>query len=326
MYEFIHDFLEEINKIGESHSNPAFKDAVIEISSLLEKKIQTKIQGNAENQKILERFLSEKNLSGCSKGTLSNYRFEIQKFLSVINKPVSTITGNDIKAYITSFSDQKKSTIATKLSIIKSFFYYLTEENIVESNPTLKIKKIKEDKLQPKFLTMVEMLQLREACGNDIRARAILELLFETGCRVSEIVNINLDEIDWEKRSVKIWGKGAKERTVLFHINTQYFLKEYLSTRSDNCPALFVSKTHPINRLTSRSIQLIIKNLGNKANLNKKIHPHVMRHTFSTYLLNKGMSIEIVAELLGHERLSTTQIYAKVSPTRKETEYFKYFS
>jgi integrase/recombinase XerD len=172
---------------------------------------------------------------------------------------------------------------------------------------------------------MVEILKLREACKNDLRTRALLEILFETGCRVSEIVGVNREDINWEKRSIKIFGKGSKERTVYFHVNTYFYLTKYLATREDPHPALFVTKINPTERLHARSIQIIIKDLGKKANLTKNIHPHALRHTFGTYLLNKGMDISIVSELLGHERLSTTQIYAKLTESRKSSEYLKYF-
>lgn len=327
MIHVIQEILEEMRKRSVKDGRECYSEIVNDLTIVVEEKLQ-KYEADVEKKigDLIEMFLSDKKLAGCSAGTISNYRLELNKFKQYVTKAIDELTAHDIKHYLSGFEHLKKSTLATKISTIKSFFSFLFDEEIIEKNPMRKIKRVKEEKNQPKYLNMDELLRLREACGSDIRKRAILEFLFESGCRISEIVGININDIDWSNRSVVVKGKGSKERTVYFHTNTFFFLKRYLAEREDNCPALFVTKIGEAKRIHPRSIQLELKQLGKLSGIEKRLHPHVLRHSFATHLLNRGMDIATVSELLGHEKLSTTQIYARVTEQKKKQDYNRYIA
>ncbi|ERI07253.1 site-specific tyrosine recombinase/integron integrase [Aneurinibacillus aneurinilyticus] len=321
------EVLGEMLQKAEKRREAAYKEAVHDFIELInEKMTEHEKQASYDYQVAIEQFIADKRLAGCSTGTLKNYTLELQIFKKHINKPLQDITDADIKLYLGHFEHLKRATIATKTSILKSFFAYLMDEEIIQKNPMRKIKRVKEEKKQIRYLTMDEMLRIREAAGDNLRARCMLEFLFETGCRVSEMVQIRLDQIDWLNRSVIVRGKGAKERTVYFHVNAHYYLKKYLNTRLDNSPYLFAPRKGKARALSTRIVQSEIKKIGEKAGLNKRLHPHMLRHTLATHLLNKGMEISSVAEILGHEKLSTTQIYARITERRKKEEYIRYIA
>ncbi|KIV58950.1 hypothetical protein TS64_04095 [Aneurinibacillus migulanus] len=321
------EVVSELMMNAKVNQKEGYKEAVNDLLALLDSKVaehEKNIEFN--NEELIEKFLADKKLAGCAPGTIKNYQLELQKFKKAINKRVEDINDNDIKAYLASFKGIKNSTTSTKISILKSFFSFLLDEELIIKSPLRRIKRVKEEKNQPKYLRMDEMLQLREAVGDNLRLRSMCEFLFETGCRIGEMVALNIDDIDWESRSVKVRGKGSKERTVYFHTNTSYYLKKYLDRRLDNHPALFTTKIGEPRRVHPRSVQIEIKKLGKKAQIKKGIHPHMFRHTLATHLLNKGMEISTVSEILGHEKLSTTQIYARVTEQRKKEEYNRFIA
>lgn len=325
--DLLQEVISELQIKAEQDQRPGYKEAINDLLCLYEAKISDYEKNvKKRNGDIIDQFLADKKLAGCSLETIKNYRIELTKFKNEVNKSIEEINDSDIKAYLTGFESLKKSTIATKTSILRSFFTYLVDEEIISNNPMRKIKRIKEEKKQPKYLSMEELLRLREAAGQDLRLRAILEFLFETGCRISEMVNIDINQIDWNNRSIIVKGKGAKERTVFFHTGTFYYLKKYLDSRLDSSPALFVTKIGGAKRIHPRTVQMELNKLGKKAYINKRIHPHMLRHTFATHLLNKGMDIATVGELLGHEKLSTTQHYARVTEQRKKEEYSRFIA
>ncbi|WP_051330942.1 site-specific tyrosine recombinase/integron integrase [Aneurinibacillus terranovensis] len=327
MVAFIDQLITEIKVQAEKDSREGYQDAIQDVLNLIESKVMGYVENvKLQNSNLVENFLAEKKLNGCSAGTIKNYRIELNKFKESIDKNVDEITDIDIKHYLSEFANLKKSTLSTKISVLKSFFSYLFDEELIKKNPMQKIKRMKEEKNQPKYLSMDEMLRLREGCGQDIRLRSLLELMFESGCRISEVCDIKKQDIDWETNSIIVKGKGSKERVVFFHTNTKHFLKRYLESRYDDCPFLFVTKKGIPRKVNPRSIQMEMKKLGIKSQISQGIHPHMLRHTFATYLLNKGMDISIVAELLGHEKLSTTQIYAKVTIQRKSAEYQRHIA
>lgn len=323
----VKEIIIELKKREGTTKKRTHKKLISSIIHWIQEKVES-IEDKIDNHNLdlIDRFLADKQLSGCSKGTIMNYRLELHVFKNSIQKTLTDISDVDIKNYLSSFTHLKKSTLTTKLSVLRTFFSYLVDEEIIFKNPLKKIKKIKEEKKQPKYLNMDELLQLREAIGDNLRLRSIFEFLYETGCRLSEIVDLNIDQIDWTNRSVLVKGKGSKERTVFFHTSTHYYLKKYLESRLDKHPALFITKIGEPRRMHPRTVQAEFKELGSKAGIGKKFHPHMLRHTFSTHLLNKGMDIATLAELLGHEKLSTTQIYAKITEQRKKEAYHRYIS
>lgn len=274
-------------------------------------------------QDKIRLFLSAKKLEGLSPLTLESYQLELRIFAEKVQKPVADITTADIRVFLGEFSNLKTSSISKKLSVLKSFFGWLTTEEIIQRDPTTKIKPPKKEQRMPKALTIEELEMMREAC-NTYRQRALLEVLYATGGRLSEIQALNKDDIDWQAASARVIGKGNKEREVYLSVKAMYHLKKYLMTRLDDEPALFVTERRPYRRLSRRGIQREIAQIAKQAGIKKSVHPHVLRHTFATLTLNNGADITAVQALLGHSNPGTTQIYAQISDERKKDQYKKY--
>ncbi len=268
-------------------------------------------------------FIATKKLEGLSQYTLDSYALELKIFGNYVQKPVEAITTADIRVFLGKFDYLKMSSIAKKLSVLKSFFSWLTEEEIISRDPTRKIKPPKAEKLLPKALGIEELETVRETCRTP-RERALVEVLYSTGCRLSEIYQMNRQDISWEQRSCRVVGKGSKEREVFFSWKALHYLKKYIKSRDDAHPALFVTERKPIRRLSRRAIQREIKLIGERAGIQKNIHPHIYRHTFATLTLNQGADLVAVQSLLGHSNPATTQVYAHLSNERRKEQYQKY--
>ena len=271
----------------------------------------------------IEMFIQTKKLEGSSEHTVKGYKRELNNFANRIRKTTEQITANDVRTYLNDFCYLKKSSISTKLSILKSFFGWLIIEELINKNPTAKINPIKTDKQMPKSLTIEELELLREICITE-RERAILEVLYATGCRLAEITALNITDINYNNYTAKVTGKGGKEREIYFSFKAMYHLRKYLNTRQDNNRALFVGMRRPYERLNNRSIQKEITNIANRAGIVKDVTPHVLRHTFATLTLNNGAELSVIQSLLGHTSPATTQVYAQVTDEYKFTQYRKY--
>ena len=218
-----------------------------------------------------------------------------------------------------------KNTISRKISAIRSFYKYLARNNYISYNPFSLTNGPKKDKLLPKFLYYNELEELFEACSLDtflgIRDRLLLEMLYATGMRVGELEKILLKDINLYDNSIKVLGKGNKERIVFFGEYAREILDMYLKQRDDNCPYLFINNKK--EKLTSRGVRYIINKIVDKASLNTKVSPHMLRHSFATHLLNEGCDLLSVQELLGHESLRATQVYTHVTNDRLKDVYLK---
>lgn len=268
-------------------------------------------------------FLAAKKLEGLSPLTLEGYQLELRIFAEKVRKPVTDITTADIRVFLGEFPDLKTSSISKKLSVLKSFFGWLTEEEIIPRDPTRKIKPPKKEQRMPKALTIEELEMIREACQT-YRERALIEVLYATGCRLSEVQALNRDDINWQTASARVIGKGNKEREVFFSFKAMYHLRKYLMNRLDREPALFITERQPYRRLSKRGIQREIHIIADRAGIQKSVHPHTLRHTFATLTLNNGADISTVQALLGHEDPATTQVYAQISDEHKKEQYKKY--
>lgn len=302
---------------------PAMQAQLSEIISRYDiRRIETE-QAHPDLSEKIELFLSGKKLEGLSQKTLGNYELHLQIFADTVKKKAEDVTTADVRVYLGRYQGQKISTISTKLSVLKSFFGWLTAEEIISRDPTTKIKPPKKEKRLPKALSIEELEMLREACRNS-RQRALIEVLYATGCRLSEVQTLNRQDIDYNTQSCRVIGKGNKEREVYFSFKAMYHLRKYLMSRTDQEPAIIATERRPYRRLSGRGIQREIGIIAANAGLHKKISPHTLRHTFATLTLNNGADLVAVQELLGHENPATTQIYASISAERKREQHKKH--
>jgi len=267
-------------------------------------------------------YLACKKLEGVSENTIYNYRLELQHFNDFFNKPVSTINSMDIRMYMANIGNGvQENTLNTKMVPIRDFFQWLQNEEQIISNPTKKVKSVKEPIRERDPLTDSQVEIIREGLI-DIRDKSIFEFLLATGCRLSELTNIKISDIDWNRMSLLVIGKGNKQRRIYFNDRTKIVLEKYLSNRLGQCEHLFCSCKRPYSKLKQRAIQLIVKNIEDKTNPGRNLHPHIFRHTFATKAL-KYMPLESVQALLGHSQISTTLIYAKTNEASTEFMYRK---
>ena len=266
---------------------------------------------------IFLNYIKNKNYSNY---TIDSYNKDLDNFyiyLKQNNTDIKKVNYKFLRGYLTVLYDKKysKKTIARNISTLKSFFKYLKKENIIKSNPMNLIKTPKIDKKLPKFLNYDDLEKILSIPDTTTflgkRNALILELLYSTGVRVSELVNIKLNDIDLSEEKILILGKGNKERYVLFGSKAKEKMLDYLKEKTDDSPYLIVNRYG--NKITDRGIRKILDSIILEASLSYKISPHTLRHTFATHMLDSGADIEIVKELLGHESLSTTQIYTHVT-------------
>jgi integrase/recombinase XerD len=270
-------------------------------------------------------YEADKRIEGFSPQTLKAYRLQTNLLINHFkDNEISNISTYDLKQYLAeSSNDLKPSSLAHRIRFIKSLFLWSHEEGIINSNPARKIKEPKVGKRIPKFLTETEIEHLRDACYSAME-KALFEFMFSTGCRIGEIVSLNRNSINWGNRAAIVRGKGDKEREVYFNVRCNIWLNNYLNERKDKDPAIFVTERSP-HRMSIAQMRYIIKRISNRAGINKTIHPHQLRHSYATHLLNNGAPIDVIQSLLGHERSETTRIYAQLSGQLRQEFYNKYF-
>jgi integrase/recombinase XerD len=267
-------------------------------------------------------YLACKKLEGISPNTFYNYRLELQHLNTFFNKPVSTITSMDIRMYMATIGKEvQANTLNTKMVPIRDFFAWLQNEEYIISNPTKKVKSVKEPIRERDPLTDKQVEIIREGLA-DIRDKAIFEFLLATGCRLSELTGIKISDLDMERMTLLVIGKGNKQRRIYFNDRTKIILEKYLSNRPGQCEYLFCSGRRPYGKLKQRAVQLVIQKIEDKTNPGKHLYPHIFRHTFATKALNY-MPLESVQALLGHSQISTTLIYAKTNEANTEFMYRK---
>ena len=284
-------------------------------------------QRNKENAELLGAFISSKKVEGCSVKTIHYYESSIEKLIATINKNVCDIETNDIRCYLAEQQEQRglsKVTIDNLRRIYSSFFSWLEDEDYITKSPVRRIHKVRTDALVKEVLTDENIEVLRDSC-QEIRDVAMVDLLLSTGMRVGELVKINREDIDFHERQCVVFGKGNKEREVYFNARTKIHLKKYLEQRTDANPALFVSLRAPHTRLTISGVEVRLRQLGKKVNLNK-VHPHKFRRTLATMAIDKGMPIEQVQKMLGHVKIDTTLHYAMVNQANVKMAHRKYIN
>ena len=295
----------------------------IEITVLTDE-IKKKEEQNT-NEKFINSFLSAKEIEGCSQRTISYYKENIQRLISKLEKPIKGITTEDIRNYLSNYKETNNCgsvTIDNIRRVFSSFFAWLEDEDYIIKSPVRRIHKVKTASIIKETFTDENIEKMRDECKN-IRNLAIIELLISTGMRVGELVNLNIEDLNFEDRSCIVQGKGNKQREVYFDARTKIHLMQYLNIRKDDNKALFVSKNKPHQRLSISGIELIVRKIGVKTDVNR-VHPHKFRRTLATMAIDKGMPIEQVQKLLGHVKIETTMHYAMVNQNNVKISHRKY--
>lgn len=280
-----------------------------------------------ENVRMINNFISSKEVEGCSNRTIKYYQEIIDKFIDSFDKSIKNINAEEIRQYLSEYkecSSCNSTTIDNIRRVLSSFFSWLEDEDYIIKSPVRKIHKIKTASMVREILTDENLEKLRDECAS-VRDLSLIELLISTGMRVGEIVNLNIDDLNFEDRSCIVLGKGNKQREVYFDAKTKLHLKQYLYKRNDENIALFVSSKKPYQRLSISGIELIIRKLGKVSNISN-VHPHKFRRTLATMAIDKGMPIEQVQKLLGHVKIDTTMHYAMVNQSNVKISHRKYIA
>lgn len=274
---------------------------------------------------IIQTFLAAKRVEGCSNKTLTYYDSTIRNVLKSTGKSVQDITTDDLRIYLDSYQTNNgvsKVTIDNIRRILSTFFAWLEDENFIIKSPVRRIHKVKTCKTVKETYSD-EFLEIMRDNAESIRDLAMIDLLASTGIRVGELVLINRVDVDFVNRECIVLGKGNKQRKVYFDARTKIHLQRYLSARTDDNPALFVTLHKPYSRLQIKGVEMRLQRLGRKLGL-IRVHPHKFRRTLATMAIDKGMPIEQVQQLLGHESVDTTLQYAMVNQNNVKLSHHRY--
>jgi integrase/recombinase XerD len=279
------------------------------------------------NDDYLRLFLGTKRIEGCSERTIQYYRTTIEHLLSCTTESIRRITTEEIRNYLVQYQKRNNCSRVTIDNIrrnISSFFSWLEEEDHILKSPMHRIHKIKTKKQVKEVISdeTIEILRDNCTCHRDL---AIIDFLYSTGIRVGELVKLNISDINFEERECIVFGKGDKERKVYFDAKAKLHLQAYISTRYDTNPALFVTLDKPHVRLKISGVEIRLRQLGKRLNLNR-IHPHKFRRTVATRAIDKGMPIEQVQRLLGHSQIDTTMQYAIVNQSNVKVAHRKFIA
>lgn len=274
---------------------------------------------------ILREFLMTKKIEGCRPTTLNNYYRRIIQLINWSEKDIRELNSKELRHYLYEYQAEtgiSNTTLDNMRLVFSSFYEFMEEEDYILKNPMKKIHRIKHDEIVKKPFTDEELERIRKG-AKTIRDLAIIDLLYSSGIRISELVSINISDVNFADREFIIMGKGRRERVCYFNARTKIEIEDYLTTRLDKDPALFVSVREPTTRITVATIQKMLKKIEEEIGV-KNIHPHRFRRTLATNLLMKGMTIEQVQTVLGHKRIETTLIYTTLDKTTVKSNHQKY--
>lgn len=274
---------------------------------------------------LVQLFLAAKRVEGCSDKTVRYYESTIRAAMSKIDKEAVQVTTDDLRLYLDKYQENNKIskvTVDNIRRILSSFFSWLEDEDYIAKSPVRRIHKVKTCKTVKETYSDEALEIIRDECEN-IRDLALIDMLASTGIRVGELVKLNKDDVDFQKRECIVLGKGNKQRKVYFDARTKLHLQKYLDSRDDENEALFVSLQKPNNRLLISGVEIRLRDLGRRLNLSK-VHPHKFRRTLATTAIDKGMPIEQVQQLLGHQSIDTTLQYAMVNQNNVKESHRKY--
>lgn len=278
-----------------------------------------------DSNELLVMFIAAKRIEGCSEKTLKYYQTTIDAMLTSLGKNVRHILTEDLRTYLTDYQEKHQSsrvTIDNIRRILSSFFAWMEDEDYIIKSPVRRIHKVKTASSIKETYSDEDLEKMRDNCEK-LRDLAMIDMLASTGMRVGEMVLLNRDDINFTERECKVFGKGDKERVVYFDARAKLHLQEYLNSRIDDNPALFVTLRAPHQRLQIGGIEHRLREMGKRLNI-PKVHPHKFRRTLATMAIDKGMPIEQLQRLLGHQRIDTTLQYAMVKQSNVKTAHRKY--
>lgn len=285
------------------------------------------VKKDISNDEFLEMYLAAKQIEGCSERTINYYKVTVEHLLSQINTSVRKITTEELREYLANYQKRNNCSNVTIDNVrrnISSFFSWLEEEDYILRSPMKRIHKIRTKTVVKSTISDEGIEKLRDNC-KEIRDLAMIDLLYSTGIRVGELVNLNIDDIDLEGRECVVYGKGDKERRVYFDAKAKVHLRQYIEGRTDRNEALFVTLDAPYDRLKISGVEIRLRQLGRKLEL-ERIHPHKFRRSMATRAIDKGMPIEQVQKILGHSQIDTTMQYAMVNQNNVKTSHQKYLA
>lgn len=278
-----------------------------------------------DSRKLITMFITAKRIEGCSEKTLKYYQTTIDALVVSLGKNVRHILTEDLRAYLTEYQSKNHSsrvTIDNIRRILSSFFSWLEDEDYIIKSPVRRIHKVKTASSIKETYSDEDLEKMRDNC-KELRDLAMIDMLASTGMRVGEMVLLNRDDIDFSERECVVFGKGDKERVVYFDARAKLHLQEYLDSRTDTNPALFVTLRAPYERIQIGGIEHRLREMGKRLNI-QKVHPHKFRRTLATMAIDKGMPIEQLQRLLGHQRIDTTLQYAMVKQSNVKMAHKKY--
>lgn len=286
---------------------------------------QTEKKDIDDNPKLIDAFVAAKRIEGCSEKTLKYYRITIETMVSSIDKGIRHIQTEDLRSYLTDYQSKNQSsrvTIDNIRRILSSFFSWLEDEDYILKSPVRRIHKVKTATNIKETYTDEDLEKMRDNC-TELRDLAMIDMLASTGMRVGEMVLLNRNDIDFNERECIVFGKGSKERVVYFDARTKIHLQNYLRSRKDDNPALFVSLKSPYERLKIGGVEVRLREFGKQLGL-QRVYPHKFRRTLATTAIDKGMPIEQLQQLLGHRKIDTTLQYAMVKQSNVKIAHRKY--
>ncbi len=286
---------------------------------------QTEKKDIDDNPKLIDAFVAAKRIEGCSEKTLKYYRTTIETMVASIDKGIRHIQTEDLRSYLTDYQSKNQSsrvTIDNIRRILSSFFSWLEDEDYILKSPVRRIHKVKTATNIKETYTDEDLEKMRDNC-TELRDLAMIDMLASTGMRVGEMVLLNRNDIDFNERECIVFGKGSKERVVYFDARTKIHLQNYLRSRKDDNPALFVSLKSPYERLKIGGVEVRLREFGKQLGL-QRVYPHKFRRTLATTAIDKGMPIEQLQQLLGHRKIDTTLQYAMVKQSNVKIAHRKY--
>ena len=300
---------------------------VLDRYEIKEKRQTTELANVDELNNIIGLYCMSKKIEGVKEGSIKQYIRTVKLFFDYTHKDIHNVTSDDVRLWLNSLQKTNSNTsINNQRVYLSSFFQWCEDNDYIQKNVIKKIKKVKYTKPLRQPISDIDMEKIRNTNTN-LRDKTIFEFFYSTGCRVSELTNVKISDIDFDKKEVVVFGKGEKYRKTYLNAKTLVLLNKYLNTRKDNCPYLFVSKfKNNKHQLKYETIENIIRQIGKNAEIRENIYPHKIRHTMATDAIRKGMTIEQVSKILGHESLETTQIYAKVNDFDVKSNYSKYLN